>query len=140
MLSDNKYVLDKYEMYSFTIYLYFYGFFYLYIFKQPILVAIFLASFSDIIIYYFLKYTFISLLFHSYWKNNFNTIAMPQLLLCLTNIFIYNYNYTYIINIPIHILLGICINTVYYNEIIESKNLRYIILGLSLFIQNFIFC
>jgi len=132
-------LLDKYEMYSFATYLYLYGFLYLYIFKQSTLFAFFLVFFSDIIIYYFLNFTIISLLLHSYWNNNFNTIAMPHLLLCITNIFIHNYNYSYIIHIPIHILLCIYINSVYHNELEESKNLRYIIVCLFLFIQNTIF-
>ena len=143
MISDNKYVLDKYEMYSFTLYLYFYGFFYLYIFEQKFLIAILSAIFGNIIFYYLFKYNFISLMCHKYWKSNLNNIAMPQLLTCLSNITIYsntfinNTKYVYIIITPINILLFYFINNMYKNEIIESKNLRFIVTVLFIFIKIF---
>jgi hypothetical protein len=136
---NNKFILDKYEMYSYTTYLYFYGFFYLYIFEQKILIAILSIIFSNIIFYYIFNYNFISLMCHSYWKNNLNTIAMPQLLSCASNIIIYNNTfiskYTYVITIPINILLFNFISTLYKNEIIESRNLRFIITILFFFIR-----
>ena len=139
---DNKIILDKYEMYSFTTYLYFYGFFYIYIFEQKFLIAILSIIFSNIIFYYIFNYNFISLICHSYWKNNLNTIAMPQLLSCVSNIMISNNTliskHTYVITIPINILLFNFIGTLYKNEIIESRNLRFIITILYFFIR-FIF-
>jgi len=139
---DNKIILDKYEMYSFTTYLYFYGFFYIYIFEQKFLIAILSIIFSNIIFYYIFNYNFISLICHSYWKNNLNTIAMPQLLSCVSNIMISNNifisRHTYVITIPINILLFNFIGTLYKNEIIESRNLRFIITILYFFIR-FIF-
>jgi hypothetical protein len=141
-MSDNKFILDKYEMYSFTTYLYFYGFFYLYIFEEKFLISILLILFSNIIFYYLFNYNFISLMCHSYWKNNLNTIAMPQLLSCASNIIIYNNQfinkYRIFINLPINILLFNFINKIYKNEINESKNLRFIIVILF-FLIEFIF-
>jgi len=141
-MEDNKLILDKYEMYSFTTYLYFYGFLYLYILEQKFLIAILSIIFSNIIFYYMFSYNFISLMCHLYWKNNLNTIAMPQLLSCASNIMICNNtfisNNTFVITIPIDILLFYFIGEFYKNEIIESKNLRFIITILFFFIR-FIF-
>ena len=136
---DNKFILDKYEMYSFTTYLYFYGFFYLYIFEQKILVIFLSMIFSNVIFYYLFNYNFISLMCHSYWKNNLNTIAMPQLLSCGSNIVIYNLlinRYTYVVSIPVNILLFKFIGSLYKNEIMESRNLRFIITLLFFFIRS----
>jgi hypothetical protein len=136
---DNKFILDKYEMYSFTTYLYFYGLFYLYVFEQKFLISILSIIISNIIFYYSFNYNFISLICHTYWKNNLNTIAMPQLISCASNIIISNNTiinkYTYIIKIPFNILLFNIIGVMYKNEIKESRNLRFIITILFFFVR-----
>jgi hypothetical protein len=134
----NNFILDKYEMYSFTIYLYFYGFLQLYIFEQKILISIFLTFFCNTIFYYLFKNNFITLLCHNYWKHNLNTIALPQLLSCASNIIVFqNFTNKYFITIPIDILFFNFISIIYKNELPQSKNLRFIIAILFFFIRCF---
>jgi hypothetical protein len=143
-MNNKNDIIDRYEIYSFSVYLYFYGFFFLYIFEQKLLIAILSTIFSNILFSYLFKYNFISLLCHKYWKNNLNSIAMPQLLSCLSNIMIYNNTfinsnkYMYVVLIPSNILFYYLINIIYKKEIIQSKNLRFII-GMLFFIIKFIF-
>jgi hypothetical protein len=125
--------IDKYELYSFTTYLYFYGIFYLYIFEQKLLIAILSTILSNILLLYIFQYNFISFLCHKYWKENLNNIAMPQLLTCLSNIIIYNYKLNYILIILINIFLYYIIKNVYKKEVSESINLRFIIIILFVF-------
>ena len=140
-MKNNKYILDKYEMYSFTIYMYLYGFFYLYILEQRFLIAILTTILSNILFYRIFNFNFISLICHSYWKRNLNTIAMPQLLSCASNIIIYNnrFNNEYIniMIVPSHILFYYLVNSIYSNEITESKILRFIAAILFFFLRLF---
>jgi hypothetical protein len=140
-MTKNKYILDYFEMYSFTTYLYFYGFFYSYIFEQKKIIIFLSIIFSNIVFYYIFNYNFISLICHLYWKNNLNTIAIPQLLSCVSNIMISKNTFinrqTYFINTLINILLFHFIGILYKNELIESRNLRFIISILYFFIRFF---
>ena len=130
-------MLDKYEMYSFTTYLYFYGFFYLYIFEQPLLYAILSTIFSNIIFYQVFNFNSLSVMCHNYWKYNLNTVAVPQLLSCISNIIIYKKTFStksiIIISPSLHILFHYIINVIYKKELLESKNLRFIITMLFIF-------
>ena len=142
MKNDKLYnILDKYEMYSFTTYLYFNGFFYLYIFEQNFFTAILISILSNILFYQIFNFNFITLITHTYQKNRLNTIAMPQLLSSISNIIIYKNKFeNEYINIminPIYILFYYCINKLYINEISESKNLRFIITILFFFLRIF---
>jgi hypothetical protein len=140
-MKTDKYIIDKFEMYSFTLYLYFYGFFYLYVFEQKFFTAILTSILSNILFYQAFNFSFITLITHTYWKNKLNTIAMPQLLSSVSNIIIYknkfNNQYINIIVNPLYIFLFYFINKLYNNEISESKNLRFIITILFFFLRIF---
>ena len=77
--------INKYELYSYIIYLYFYTFLYEYIFQQTIFKGLVINIFGNILFYKICNYNIFSLLVHKYWKENLNTIAMPQLLSCISN-------------------------------------------------------
>lgn len=122
---ENKEVIDKYELYSFSIYLYLYGFFYLFIFEQTLIKGLLINILSNFFTYYLINYNIISLIKHKYWRENLTDIAMPQLITCTTNIISYSTLNIYFI-IPIDIIVYLLIRKVYKNEISYSKNLRFI--------------
>lgn len=126
----SKEELDKYELYSFSTYLYLYGFFYLFIFEQTFIRGLLINLFVNILMHYFFNQNIISFISHKYWKRNLNDISMPQLLTCLTNITLYtsfsNSRYAVVI-LPSNILMEYFIRKIYKKEIIYSKNLRLII-------------
>jgi hypothetical protein len=119
---------DKYEFYSFSIYLYGYGLFYLFIFEQKLLKAIFFNFFINFILNYTIRHNILKFISHKYWKINLNSIAMPQLISCTTQLLTHNYN-NYI-TIPVNLIVFTLINKTYKKEISYSKNLRIIIFGL----------
>ena len=124
MINKNK---DKYELYSFAIYLYLYGFIYEYIFEQYFLKGLFLNFLINISSYFIFNYTILSFIRHKYWQSNLKDIAMPQLINSASNIILYsNFDIIYI-TIPSNILLYLFIEYTYKNEIKYSKNLRFII-------------
>ena len=116
--------IDKYELYSYIIYLYFYTFFYEYIFEQTFLKGCFINIFGNIIFYKLCNYNIFSLLVHKYWKNNLNTIAMPQLLSCITNTLIIK-NDLMISPYISYIATYYIIKNMYPMEILESKQIRF---------------
>ena len=123
---------DKYEVYSFSIYLYLYGFFYLFIFEQTLIKGLLINIITNIFSFYMFKYNFIMFLRHKYWRENITDIAMPQLINCATNITIYStLKISFYYNIAIlsfaDILTYLLIKSMYKNEINYSKNLRFII-------------
>lgn len=123
---------DKYELYSFSIYLYLYGFFYLFIFEQTLIKGLLINIITNIFSFYMFKYNFIMFLRHKYWRENITDIAMPQLINCATNITIYStLKISFYYNIAIlsfaDILTYLLIKSMYKNEINYSKNLRFII-------------
>jgi hypothetical protein len=126
MVENNNF--DKYEFYSFSIYLYGYGLFYLFIFEQKLLQAIFLNFFINFILNYTINHNILLFIIHKYWKLNLNNIAMPQLISCTSQLLTYKYN-SYMM-IPINTITFLLINKIYKKEISYSKNLRIIILGL----------
>jgi hypothetical protein len=101
---ENKEVIDKYELYSFSIYLYLYGFFYLFIFEQTLIKGLLINILSNFFTYYLINYNIISLIKHKYWRENLTDIAMPQLITCTTNIISYSTLNIYFI-IPIDIIV-----------------------------------
>ena len=123
---------DKYELYSFSIYLYLYGFFYLFIFEQTLIKGLLINIITNIFSFYMFKYNFIMFLRHKYWRENITDIAMPQLINCATNITIYStlkisFYYNIVILSFADILTYLLIKSMYKNEINYSKNLRFII-------------
>lgn len=128
--------IDKYELYSFSIYLYFYGFFYLFIFEQTLIKALLINILGNLFFYYIFNYNIISFIGHKYWKHNLVSIAIPQLITCSTNIVLYK-TFNYYIDIPIYILLYFFMNKMYKEEISYSKNLRFII-NFIFFINHFL--
>jgi len=128
--------LDKYEFYSFTIYLYAYGLFYLFIFEQTLIRAIFFHFFINFILYYSINHHILKFFSHKYWKTNLKDIVMPQLIVCSSTLI--TYKYEYYISIPINVMINYMIYRIYKKELRYSKNLRYIILILLLF-SRFIF-
>lgn len=124
-------IIDKYELYSFSIYLYFYGFFYLFIFEQTLIRGLLINILGNLFFYYIFNNNIISFVSHKYWKHNLTNIAVPQLITCSTNILLYSTfsaNVSnYFIDIPIDILVYMLLNKLYKSEIDSSKNLRFII-------------
>ena len=123
---------DKYELYSFSIYLYLYGFFYLFIFEQTLIKGLLINLLTNIFSFYMFKYNFIMFLRHKYWRENITDIAMPQLINCASNITIYStLKMSFYYNIAIlsftDIITYLLIKSMYKNEINYSKNLRFII-------------
>jgi hypothetical protein len=142
MLNSN--VNDIFELYSFIIYLYFYSYFYLSISNQSFFNFILSNLICNSFTHYFLNYNILTFIGHNYWKKNLNTIAMPQLINSVKNIYInsqitfFKNNYDYLIIIPTDIFVLYFIKRYYKNEDTKSKNLRYVISILS-FIARFIF-
>jgi hypothetical protein len=142
MLNNN--VNDIFELYSFVIYLYFYSYFYLSISEQSFFKFILFNTICNFFTHHFLKYNVFTFVGHSFWKKNLNTIAMPQLICSIKNIYVnsqirfFNNNYDYLIIIPSDIFVLYFIKRYYKNEDTKSKNLRYVISILS-FITRFIF-
>lgn len=132
----NNQITDKYELYSFSIYLYMYFFFYLFIFEQTFIRSIIMNIFGNVFIYYLFNNHIFSFIGHKYWKYNLNQIAMPQLITCATNVIINKYDYTIIV--PLNIVSYYFIKNMYRNEISQSKNLRFIIIILF-FITKILF-
>ena len=124
--SEEKKYIDIYEFYSFSIYLYSYGFFYLFIFEQTLIRAFFISILSNIISTYFFNHNIFKLLTHKYWRHNRDDIVMPQLISCLSTVSTYNYNYY--ITIVSNLLMYFLIKKLYKKEISYSKNLRLILL------------
>lgn len=121
---------DIYELYSFIIYLYGYGFFYTYIFSNPLIKGLFINISGNLLSNYTLNTNIFKFITHNYWKNNLNNIVMPQLLSSTLNI-ITSYDIissNFLITIPINIFLNHLISKMYINELDYSKNSRYLIL------------
>ena len=119
---------DKYEFYSFTIYLYGYGLFYLFIFEQELLKAIFFNFFINYILHYFINHNILKFIGHKYWRTNLKDVAIPQLISCSSQLVTYNYSNR--IMIPVNIMIFYLIDKIYKKEISYSRNLRIIIVGL----------
>lgn len=137
-----KETIDKLELYSFTIYLYFYAYAYSYLFQQTFINFILYSIFKNIILHYSINHNIVKFMTHTYWRNNLNEISVPQLLTCISNIYLRN-NLQLIINnnyilLPINISIDYIINKIYKNEKKESQNLRFIITIFFFFI-SFIF-
>ena len=137
-------ITDKFEMYSFTSYLYFFSFFYMFIYEQTFFNGLIINIFSNFLFYYFFNFNVLSYVCHPYWKYNLNTIAMPQLITCGTNMIIFNNlnyfnNYNdFILIIPFNFSVNYFIKNLYKNEVSHSKNLRFILISLFL-LYRFIF-
>ena len=137
-----KETIDKFELYSFTIYLYFYGYLYSYLLQQTLLNFILYNTFGNITLYYLINHNIIKFMTHTYWRNNLNEISVPQLLTCVSNIYMRD-NFQLILNnnyiiLSINIFIDYIINKIYKNEKKESRNLRFIITIFFFFI-SFIF-
>lgn len=130
---SEKEFIDKFELYSYTTYLYIYGFFYLFVFEQTFFKGLLINILFNLFSHNLINYNIIYFLQHKYWKKNLTNIAMPQLITCATNIILcstINRNISYIV-IPINIIQYYLLKNTYKDEIVYSKNLRFII--------NFIF-
>ncbi len=128
--------IDKYEFYSFSIYIYSYGLFYLFIFEESFIRAIFLSILANIMSNYIFSHNIIKLLTHKYWRNNLNDIAMPQLISISTQLLTKNYS-NYII-VPSNLIIYFFIKKIYKDEINYSFNLRIILLFIF-FLYRFLF-
>lgn len=127
--------INKLELYSFIITMYFYGLYYNYLIKNSILYIIILFGIENIILYKIFNYNFITFICHKYWKENLKSIVIPQLSTCLINIFIYNnIKYKYICSF-INIFMYNIIIKKYTDEKIESKNIRLILMMLFIIID-----
>jgi hypothetical protein len=132
-------ITDIYELYSFIIYLYGYGYFYSYIFNQSLVKGLFINISANLFSNYLLNTNILKFITHSYWRNNINSIVMPQLISSFINI-ITSYHMisnNIIIVMPINIVLNHLISKMYTNEINYSKNIRYLLLLVFLLLYLF---
>jgi hypothetical protein len=128
--------IDKYELYSFIIYLYFYVIFYEFTFQQTFLKGCCINIFGNILFYKICNYNIFSLLIHKYWKEKINTIAMPQLLSCITNTLIIKNDFlipSYITYLASYYI----IKNMYPNELLESKQIRFTITAVFFIVDLF---
>jgi hypothetical protein len=138
---ENKQFTDKYELYSYSTYLYFYAFFYIYLFEYNLLQGLLINIVGNTLFYYIFGYNIITFMGHKYWKYNLNTISMPQLFSCASNIVIHNYinvfnnKYDILIIFPLNVISNIMIKNMYKNEISYSRNLRFVIAMIFLFFR-----
>ena len=123
--------IDIYELYSFSIYLHFYGFFYLFVFEQTFIKSLLINILLNLFTFFMFKYNFITFLGHKYWRQNLTDIAMPQLINSISNITLSSIldkgSYNILILSSCDILLYFLIKNMYKDEISYSKNLRFII-------------
>jgi hypothetical protein len=141
MSTENKQLTDKYELYSYSTYLYFYAFFYIYLFEYNFLQGLLINIVGNTFFYYMFGYNILTFMGHKYWKYNLNTISVPQLLSCASNIVVHNYvnifdnKYDILIIVPLSISSNIMIKSMYKDEISYSRNLRFIISMIFLFFR-----
>ena len=129
-------MIDKYELYSFSLYLYFYGFFYSYILNESIIKGFITNICGNLFLYYLFNNNIITFIKHKYWKENLTDIVIPQLTSCITNITLIKKFKNPMIILPINTLTYFFILNIYKNEITYSKNLRFII-NILFFIYHF---
>ena len=130
-------MINKYELYSFTVYLYLNVFFYSYFLKYNLYNFFILSFGANLITNYLLKFNIFTLIRHKYLKENFNTIVLPQFLTCLINININTCSNYYII-IPINLINFYYLKNIFKEEYRYSFNLRYLI-TLSFFCSRIFF-
>ena len=141
MNTENKQLTDKYELYSYSTYLYFYAFFYIYLFDYNFLQGLLINIVGNTFFYYMFGYNILTFMRHKYWKYNLNTISVPQLLSCASNIVVHNYinifnnKYDILIIVPLSIFSNIMIKSMYKDEVSYSRNLRFIISMIFLFFR-----
>lgn len=138
-------LFDKYEFYSFIIYLYIFVYFYSYVLRESFFYMLTFNIIGNVITNYTMNFNIFTLVSHNYWKYNLNTIAMPQLLSILSNIiindkliFFKNSFYNCLIIVPLNLLIYKFISNMYKNENNLSKNFRIVTNIISIGI-NFIF-
>ena len=121
MSTENKQLTDKYELYSYSTYLYFYAFFYIYLFEYNFLEGLLINIVGNTFFYYMFGYNILTFMGHKYWKYNLNTISVPQLLSCASNIVVHNYinifnnKYDILIIVPLSISSNIMIKNILSN-------------------------
>lgn len=126
----NKKNIDKLELYSFGIYLYMYSYFILYTLNNNWMNIIIYNIVGNGLFNYMINHNIIKLITHRYFNERLNDVSMPQLLTCISNIYMNSNssifgNHIYI-KLPINIILNSMITKLYKNEIKESFHLRFI--------------
>jgi hypothetical protein len=134
--------IDKLELYSFGIYLYMYSYFVLATLNNNWINFIIYNIVCNGLLNYMINHNIVKLITHKYFNERLNDVSMPQLLTCMSNIYINSKmsifgNNTYI-KLPVNILLNSMITKLYKNEIKESFHLRFI-LSLFCFMCSFFF-
>lgn len=119
---------DKYEFYSYIVYLYGYSLFYLFIFEQNLVRAIYISLLANVMLKYTINHNTLYFISHKYWRNNLSDIAMPQLVSCVSSIITYDYN-NYV-SFPINFIIYYFIEKIYKKESRYSRNMRIILLFL----------
>ena len=117
-------IIDKFELYSFCFYLYFFVYTNNYFIEHQLLKFIFYNLLSNYITTTFLNFNIFTLILHKYLKQNLKNICIPQTITCLSNIYLTKYQL--IISLPLHILINYFILSLYKENNI-SRNTRFII-------------
>jgi len=117
-------MIDKFELYSFCFYLYFFVYTNNYFIEQQLLKFFFYNILSNYITTIFLNFNIFTLVTHKYLKNNLRSIVIPHTITCISNIYLNKYNL--IITVPLHLLINYFILKI-YKEDKYSKNTRFVI-------------
>jgi hypothetical protein len=136
-IMNNEKRIDKLELNTFIIYLYFYVNLYSFIVRYSYFRIFFITISSNIFSYYYFNYNTLTFVCHLYWRNNIKEIAMPQLISCLSNIIIYR-NEKSVYSYFLYFITFLTINFMYINEIKESRNSRFFLM-LFYFFLTFVF-
>ncbi len=127
--------IDKFELYSFCFYLYFFVYMNDYLIEQKLLRFIVFNFVGNYIITYFLNFNIFTLIMHKYFRKNIKDIFIPQAITCISNIYINRLSLH--LAIPLYILINYFIIKM-YNENKMSRNMRLLI-SIIYILKNFIY-
>ena len=135
MINTNT-LTDKYELYSFMIYLYLNEFIYIYAYHCSWIYMIFIHVSINILTYSLYRYTIFHLLNHPYWKYHLYDIVIPHVITSISNIIILYYFVPVIYSILYHLSIEFFLWNYYSNELSISKNIRLLS---TIFIMTLLF-
>ena len=135
ILIDKINKTDKFELYSFCFYLYFFVYINDYLMEQNILKFMILNFLGNYITTYLLNFNIFTLIMHKYLKIHIKDIVIPHALTCISNIYINRWSLT--TALPLQIVIHYFIIRM-YNEDKISRNMRLSITILYIF-AKFIF-
>lgn len=128
-------IIDKFELYSFCFYIYFFVYMNDYLMEQYFIKCIFLHLIGNYITNIMFNFNIFSLIMHKYLKSNLNSIVIPQSITCMSNIYVSRISIEW--SIPSQFLINYFIYRVYKEDKV-SRNMRYLI-TFCYMVKKFIF-